>query len=64
MEDLFQFSIGVTLAAGNVRLLNHFGKDENGLLAATVVSLLDYDWHYNKLRKDHVWTLNMLHCGG
>ena len=45
MEDFFQFSIGVILAAADLRLLNLLGEIETDLLVVIVIPLFDYDWH-------------------
>lgn len=44
--------VGEKLAAGGVKLLNHFGSTESGPLASVFSPKPDYDWHYFRLRKD------------
>lgn len=52
--------VGEKLAAGDVKVLNHYGSTESGPIAPFFVPKPDYDWRYFRLRKD----MNMrLECG-
>ena len=49
-------SVGDTLVAGGVRVLNHYGATETGGVAPFYVPTPDYDWHYFRLRRDmNLW---------
>ncbi|KAL4973660.1 hypothetical protein BDW66DRAFT_153612 [Aspergillus desertorum] len=45
-------SVGERLAAGGVRLLNHYGTTESGPLAPIFVPRADYNWRFFRLRDD------------
>lgn len=49
---LLKPSVGEKLAAGGVKVLNHYGSTESGPIAPFFVPRPDYDWHYFRLRKD------------
>ncbi len=49
---LLKTVVGEKLAAGDVRLINHYGTTETGPLAPIFVPKCDYDWRYFRLRKD------------
>ena len=49
---LLKSSVGAKLAAGDVRILNHYGSTESGPISPFFVPRSDYDWRYFRLRKD------------
>lgn len=49
---LLKPSVGEKLAAGDVKVLNHYGSTESGPIAPFFVPRAGYDWHYFRLRKD------------
>ncbi|KAL8678281.1 MAG: hypothetical protein Q9186_005362 [Xanthomendoza sp. 1 TL-2023] len=46
---LLKRSVGLKLAAGGVKLLNHYGSNESGPIAPFFVPGPDYDWNYFRM---------------
>ena len=49
---LLKESVGSSMSAAGVKLLNHYGSTESGPLTPIFVPDAQYDWHFFRLRKD------------
>ncbi|KAL8722888.1 MAG: hypothetical protein Q9225_000721 [Loekoesia sp. 1 TL-2023] len=49
---LLKRSVGLKLADGGVKILNHYGSTESGPIAPFFVPGPDYDWNYFRMRQD------------